>query len=285
MRILITGAGGMLGHDLTAAVGAAGHEAVALTRAELDIADAGAVQRVIARARPDAVINSAAYTNVDGAETDEATAQAVNGDGPGFVAAAAAATGAWTVHVSTDYVFDGTKAGDPYFESDPVGPRSAYGRTKLAGELAVARAAPDAHTIVRSSWLFGVGGPCFPKTIMRLAGERDELSVVEDQLGCPTFTGHLAVALVELAAANEPVLGVTHVAGGGRCSWFEFAREIVARSGASCEVKPCTTAEFPRPAPRPAFSVLASERGEKVPRLPDWEQGLTEFMEKEMASI
>jgi dTDP-4-dehydrorhamnose reductase len=288
MRILITGAGGMLGHDLTAAVGAAGHEAVALTRAELDIADAGAVQRAITHARPDAVINSAAYTNVDGAESDEATAQAVNGDGPGFVAAAAAAVGAWTVHVSTDYVFDGTKSGDPYFESDPVGPRSAYGRTKLAGELAVAQAAPDAHTIVRSSWLFGVGGPCFPKTIMRLAGERDELSVVEDQVGCPTFTGHLAAALVNLAAATgerAPVLGVTHVAGGGRCSWFEFAREIVARSGASCEVKPCTTAEFPRPAPRPAFSVLASERRGEVPRLPGWEQGLTEFMTKEMASI
>jgi dTDP-4-dehydrorhamnose reductase len=288
MRILITGAGGMLGHDLTAAVGAAGHEAVALTRAELDIADVGAVQRAITHARPDVVINSAAYTNVDGAESDEATARAVNGDGPGFVAAAAAAAGAWTVHVSTDYVFDGTKAGDPYFESDPVGPRSAYGRTKLAGELAVAQAAPDAHTIVRSSWLFGVGGPCFPKTIMRLAGERDELSVVEDQVGCPTFTGHLAAALVELATGGGgrgPVLGVTHVAGGGRCSWFELAREIVARSGASCEVKPCTTAEFPRPAPRPAFSVLASERGEEVPRLPGWEQGLTEFMTKEMASI
>ncbi|MHB8691824.1 MAG: dTDP-4-dehydrorhamnose reductase [Solirubrobacteraceae bacterium] len=291
MRILITGAGGMLGHDLTAAVAAAGHEAVALTRAELDITDAGAVHRAIAQARLDAVINAAAYTNVDGAESDEATAQAVNGVGAGFVAAAAAAVGAWTVHVSTDYVFDGTKSGDPYFESDPVGPRSAYGRTKLAGELAVAHAAPAAHTIVRSSWLFGVGGPCFPKTIMRLAGERDELSVVEDQVGCPTFTGHLAAALVELATGSGGgggrgrVSGVTHVAGGGRCSWFEFAREIVARSGATCEVKPCTTAEFPRPAPRPAFSVLASERGEEVPRLPDWEHGLTEFMEKEMAKI
>src|SRR5262249_37768057 len=154
-----------------------------------------------------------------------------------------------------------------YVESDATGPLSVYGRSKLAGELAVAAVAPGAHTIVRSSWLFGVAGPCFPKTILRLASERDALNVVHGQVGWPTFAGHLAEALVTLAAAEIP--GVVHVAGGGSCSWFEFAGAIVAGAGLACEVKPCTTAEFPRPAPRPACSILVSERGAAVPRLPD----------------
>ena len=283
MRILITGAAGMLGVDLAASIRSLGYELLSLTRGELDITDEVAVIAAFDAHHPDAVINAAAYTNVDGAESDEAGAEAVNGEGAGNVAAAAAAVGAWVVHVSTDYVFDGTKSGDPYVESDPVGPRSAYGRTKLDGELLVAARAPDSHTIVRSAWLFGNHGPCFPKTIMRLASERDELSVVDDQIGCPTFTAHLAPALVQLATAPDRPVGVTHAAAAGRCSWFHFAREIVAAAGIDCDVKPCTTAEFPRPAPRPAFSVLASERGDEVPRLPAWEQGLTEFIEKEMA--
>jgi dTDP-4-dehydrorhamnose reductase len=198
------------------------------------------------------------------------------------VASAAAAAGAFIVHVSTDYVFDGT-ADRPYLESDPVGPQSVYGRTKLAGERAVASAAPDSHVIVRTAWLFGTGGPCFPRTIARLAGERDELTVVADQIGSPTFTGHLAKALVALAAAREPV-GVVHVAGDGQCSWYEFAREIVALSGATCEVRPVTTAEFPRPAPRPAWSVLATSRDETVPRLPHWRTGLQAYMSTRVPS-
>jgi dTDP-4-dehydrorhamnose reductase len=282
MRILITGAAGMLGVDLAASIRTLGYEPVSLARAELDITDEVAVISAFDAHHPDAVINAAAYTNVDGAESDEAGAEAVNGEGAGNVAAAAAAVGAWVIHVSTDYVFDGAKRDEPYVESDAVGPRSAYGRTKLNGELLVAASAPDSHTIVRSAWLFGTGGPCFPKTIMRLASERDELSVVEDQIGCPTYTGHLAPALVGLATAPDRPVGVTHVAAAGRCSWFQFAREIVAAAGIECQVKPCTTAEFPRPAPRPAFSVLASERDDGVPRLPPWEQGLTEFIEKEM---
>ena len=193
-----------------------------------------------------------------------------------MVAAAAAAHGAWTVHVSTDYVFDGT-ATRPYVESDPVGPRTQYGATKLAGERAVAAAAPEAHTIVRTAWLFGAGGHCFPQTIARLAAEREVLTVVADQIGCPTFTGHLAPALVALAERRS-ACGLAHVAGAGQCSWFEFAREIVARTGASCEVQPVSTAEFPRPAPRPAWSVLATERGDAVPRLADWRAGLEEYM-------
>ena len=267
----------MLGKDLATAAAGAGHEAVSFPRAELDITDAAAVARALADARPAVVINSAAWTNVDGAETDEAGALAVNGAGAGNVARAAAERGAWTIHVSSDYVFDGSKR-SPYLESDPVGPLSAYGRTKLAGERAVAEAAPERHTIVRSSWLFGAGGPCFPATILRLARERDELKVVEDQIGCPTFTGHLAEALVDLAARESRLPGIVHVAASGSCSWFEFAREIVMGAGVTCEVKPCSTEEFPRPATRPAYSVLRSERGDEVPVLPEWREGLARYM-------
>jgi dTDP-4-dehydrorhamnose reductase len=277
MRLAITGAAGMLGQDLLAAANAAGHDVLGFSRADLDITDADSVAAALSRARPDAVVNSAAWTDVDGAEGDEAGAVAVNAAGAGNVARAATAAGAWTIHISSDYVFDGTKR-SPYVESDPVGPQSVYGRTKLAGERAVAAAAPGRHTIVRSSWLFGAGGPCFPATILRLASERDDLKVVDDQVGCPTFTGHLAAALVELAARADRPAGVVHVAGAGSCSWYEFAREIVARAGVPCEVSPCSTAEFPRPATRPAYSVLRSERGEAAQILPAWQEGLARYL-------
>jgi len=277
MRLLITGAAGMLGQDVAAAATAAGIETLALSRGELDIADPGAVEDAVSRARPHVVVNCAAWTDVDGAESHDRDALAVNGAGAGNVARAAAGTDAWTIHVSSDYVFDGTKR-EPYVESDPASPASAYGRTKLAGEQEVARAAPSAHTIVRTSWLFGAGGPCFPATIMRLAAERDELNVVDDQVGCPTFTGHLAVALLELATGAAAVAGTVHVAGGSPCSWYEFARRIVELSGLDCDVRPCTTAEMPRPAPRPAYSALGTERGDEVPRLPNWELGLERYL-------
>jgi dTDP-4-dehydrorhamnose reductase len=277
VRFAITGAAGMLGHDLVAAGSAAGHEVVGFSRAEVDITDAESVTRALNEARPDVVVNCAAWTNVDGAEADEGAAAAVNGAGAGNVARAAAACGAWTIHVSSDYVFDGTKR-SAYLESDDIGPLSAYGRSKLAGERAVADAAPGQNTIVRSSWLFGTGGVCFPATILRLAGEREELNVVDDQVGCPTFTGHLARALVELGAGEARPVGIVHVAGGGVCSWYAFAQEIVARAGLNCEVKPCTTADMSRPATRPAYSVLRSERGHEVPALPEWRAGLAEYM-------
>jgi dTDP-4-dehydrorhamnose reductase len=279
MRVLITGAAGMLGRDLAAAAAGAGHDVVARSRAELDIGDLAAARAAIRDASPDAVVNCAAYTNVDGAEREPGLAHAINGAGAGHVAAAAAEVGAHVVHVSSDYVFDGGKR-EPYLESDPTGPRSQYGSSKLAGEQAVAENAPDAHTIVRSSWLFGVHGHCFPATIARLAHERDTLSVVDDQVGCPTFTGHLAPALVALAAA--PPAGLLHVAAAGECSWFEFAREIVTATGAETEISPCTTAEFPRPATRPAYSVMRSERG--APELPDWHEGLAEYMSAGVAA-
>lgn len=277
MRFAITGAAGMLGQDLVAAGGAAGHEVVGFSRAELEITEADAVARAVSAVRPDVVFNCAAWTDVDGAEHDEAGALAVNGEGAGNVARAAAGAGAWTLHVSSDYVFDGAKR-KPYVESDPAAPVSAYGRSKLAGEQAVAKSAPGRHTIVRSSWLFGAHGSCFPATILRLAAEREELKVVDDQVGCPTFTSHLARALLDLGAGGAPPVGVLHLVGGGACSWYEFAREIIARAGSSCQVEPCSTADMPRPATRPAYSVLGSERGGDAPRLPEWREGLREYL-------
>jgi dTDP-4-dehydrorhamnose reductase len=284
MRILITGAGGMLGQDVRAAVRSAGHEPIALTRSECDLADPDATHAAVRDARPDPVINCAAWTDVDGAEAPAEAAHAVNGAGAGAVAAAAAAAGAWTIHVSTDYVFDGAKR-TPYLESDPVSPLSVYGASKLQGERAVAAAAPGAHTIVRTSGLFGAHGRCFPATMLRLAAERDELRVVEDQIGCPTFTGHLAPALVELAVATttdfdsdvRPV-GILHVAAAGECSWCEFAQAIVAAGpdAATTTVTPIPTTEFPTPAARPAYSVMRSARG--APELPSWREGLADFL-------
>ncbi|HWD75980.1 MAG TPA: dTDP-4-dehydrorhamnose reductase [Solirubrobacteraceae bacterium] len=273
MRILITGAGGMLGNDVIRAAEAGGHEPMALARPALDITDAVAVAAAVRAAAPDVVVNCAAWTDVDGAEDRFAEALAINGAGAGHVAAAAAKAGAWTIHVSSDYVFDGEKS-EPYVESDPVDPVSAYGRSKLAGEQEVVAATPDRHTIVRSSWLFGAHGRCFPKTILRLAAEREELNVVSDQIGCPTFTGHLAGAIVGLA--EDPLPGVRHVAGTGPCSWFQFAEAIVAAGGARCQVRPIPSEQYPTPARRPAYSVLESERG--APRLPEWERGLHEFL-------
>ncbi len=275
MRILITGAAGMLGSDVRAAALAAGHEPLALSRSGLDITDASAVDAAVADHRPDAVINCAAWTDVDGAESDPEGAAAVNVTGAENVARASVAAGAWTIHVSTDYVFPGTQT-EAYVESDPVGPASAYGRSKLEGERAVAAAAPDRYTTVRTAWLFGTGGPCFPRTIARLARERDQLKVVDDQIGCPTWTGDLGPALVTLAAGV--IAGPVHVAAAGACSWWEFAREIVAGAGIDCDVVPCATSEFPRPAPRPAFSVLRSERGAEVPFLPGWRDGLRAYL-------
>lgn len=279
MRMLITGADGMLGTDLQRAAADAGLDAVACDRSRLDIADRDATGALIRSAAPDVVVNCAAWTDVDGAESSISAALAVNGAGAGNVAAAAASCGAWTIQVSSDYVFDGAKR-EPYVESDPVAPLSMYGRSKLEGELAVAREAPDSHTIVRSSWLFGTGGSCFPKTILRLASERSTISVVDDQVGCPTFTGHLADGLVRLAQ-GERIGGVVHVAAGGQCSWFEFASALIEAGDVQCEVRPATTAEYPRPAPRPAFTVMRSERP-GAPVLPEWRAGLAEFMSAEL---
>ncbi len=256
----------MLGRDVVAAAGGAGHEVAALARADLDITDAAAVRAAVADARPDAIVNCAAFTDVDGAEAAEAEATAINGDGAGHVAAA----GPFVVHVSTDYVFPGD-ATAAYPEDAPTGPRSAYGRSKLAGERAVAVAAPGRHAIVRTAWVFGPHGRNFVDTMRRLGAERDEVTVVDDQVGCPTYTGHLAPALV--AIAERRPTGFLHVAGGGTCSWFELAEATFADAGLSCRVLPGRTADLDRPAPRPALSVLASTRAD-APQLPPWREGL-----------
>jgi dTDP-4-dehydrorhamnose reductase len=269
MRLLVTGAAGMLGRDVVAAAEGAGHDVVALARRDLDIADADAVRTAIADARPDAVVNCAAWTDVDGAEADEDGATRINGAGAGHVASAAP----FVVHVSSDYVFDGF-ATQPYTEDDPTGPASAYGRSKLAGEVAVARAGGH-HAIVRSAWLFGAHGKNFVATMLRLAEDRDEVNVVADQIGCPTFTGHLAPALVEIAERRTS--GILHVAGGGRCSWHELAQATFDEAGTGTTANPVTTAEFPRPAPRPAWSVLTSTRPE-APVLPHWREGLAGYL-------
>jgi len=263
----------MLGRDVLAATDRAGDDVVGLTRADLDVTDSAAVIRAFEAHRPDAVINCAAYTDVDGAEADEAAATELNGRAAGTVAEGAAAIGASVLQPSTDYVFDGDK-GSPYVESDPTGPHTAYGRSKLAGEHAVA-AANDRHFVVRTSWLFGVAGKNFVDAMLGLARERDELKVVDDQIGRPTYTGHLADGLVRLASSEA--YGIHHLAGGGEeCSWFAFAGEIFRQAELDVRTVPCTTEEFPRPAPRPAYSVLGSERPDAI-RLPDWREGLAAY--------
>jgi dTDP-4-dehydrorhamnose reductase len=280
MRVLITGAGGMLGRAVAAAAARLGHDVVALDRAAADVTDIEQIRHVVAAAAPRAVVNCAAWTDVDGAEAEEAAALAVNGEGAGNVARAAAATGARMVHVSTDYVFDG-RATRPYVESDATGPRSAYGRTKLAGELAVAEGAED-HAIVRTAWLFGTGGRNFVDTMLALGREREEVSVVTDQVGSPTWAGHLAPALVEIAERHDT--GVFHAAGGGSCSWYELAVEVFDRAGVDCRVVPTTSDAFPRPAERPAFSVLATERPE-APVLPPWQEGVAGHLAAQVEAL
>jgi dTDP-4-dehydrorhamnose reductase len=270
MRLLVVGAAGMLGRDLLAAAERAGHEPVGVDLPEIDITDSAATTALVGEIRPDVIVNCAAWTDVDGAEADEEAAARVNAEGAGNVAAAGATAGAHVISISTDYSFDGT-ATQPYVESSPTSPLGAYGRTKLAGELAVSEAATPDFAIVRTSWLFGPHGKNFVDTMLRLGAERDEVSVVDDQIGCPTYAGHLAAALVDIA--ERRLTGIVHCAGGGQCTWHDLTVAAFERTGTDCEVKRVSTAEFGRPAPRPAYSVLRSERAD-APRLPDWQEGL-----------
>jgi dTDP-4-dehydrorhamnose reductase len=264
----------MLGRAVVEAAQRLGHDVRGATRADLDITDRVALHHALAQRRPEAVVNCAAFTDVDGAESARLPAFAINGQGAGNIAAAAARVGASIVHVSTDYVFDGAKR-EPWLESDVVGPLGAYGASKLAGERAVAAGNP-AHAIVRTAWLFGAGGKNFVDTMLALGAEREEVSVVTDQVGCPTWTGHLAGALVELAERPQDT-GIHHIAGAGSCSWNELAIEIFDRAGIDCRVLPTTTAAFPRPAPRPAYSVLGSERPDPLV-LPSWQDGVASYL-------
>jgi dTDP-4-dehydrorhamnose reductase len=279
MRILVTGAAGQLGRDVVRAAQRAGHEVSGYDRRQLDITESDALKRAVDADRPQVVINCAAYTDVDGAEADPDGAMEVNAIGAGRVAAAAERASALVVHVSSDYVFDGRR-GQPYLEDDEANPLSEYGRSKLAGEHAVAEASRD-HAIVRSSWLFGLGGRNFVETMLRLADERGEVAVVTDQVGCPTWTGHLAEALIEICAG--PSRGVCHLAADGECSWHAFAVEIFRQGGVECELREQRTAELGRPAPRPAYSVLRSRRSD-TPRLPHWVDGLSGYLAQRAAA-
>src|SRR3984885_4412667 len=253
MKVLVTGAAGMLGRDVMLAAGNAGHDVVGFGRAELDVTDAARVARRFELERPDVVINCAAWTDVDGA--------------------AAAEVEATVVYVSTDYVFDGAK-GSPYVESDQPAPLSAYGRTKLAGEEATA-AANKRHFIVRSAGLFGIGGGNFVATMLRLGEGMSEVTVVRDQVTAPTYTWHLAYGLTRLIDGIE--YGIHHMAAAGQCSWYEFAREIFEQANVDCKVLSGTTEMLGRPAARPAFSAMVSQREHAI-TLPSWNDGLAGYL-------
>lgn len=258
-RVLITGAGGQLGHALSQAFSA--DDVLALTRADWDVTEPPG--DAVSRGSFDLVLHTAAWTDVDGAEADPQGAAAVNVTGT----AHAAALKAPLVTYSTDYVFDGRKR-SPYVESDGANPQSAYGRTKLHGEAVAGRQA----WILRTSWLFGPTGHNFLRTMLRLGAARDEVAVVGDQRGCPTYVGHLAEATRELVDGEQPY-GVWHVAADGDCTWADFAEAIFEEAGLRTRVRRIATAELARPAPRPAYSVLRSERV-GAPRLPHWRDGL-----------
>ena len=263
--IVVFGGNGQLGQELARAAVTNGIPLTAVGRSSVEIADRAAVERALGTLRPSLVVNAAAYTKVDQAETDVEAAERGNALGPGILAAACAAAGVPLVHISTDYVFDGMKAG-PYVETDRIAPLGVYGRTKAAGEQAV-RAALGHHVILRTAWVYGEFGTNFLKTMVRLARERDELRVVADQSGCPTSTRDLAAAILRIAprlAAGEPVWGTYHFAGKGTTTWHGFAQRIVAAqaplTGRSPSVVAIATADYPTRALRPANSAFDCSR-------------------------
>lgn len=277
-RVAILGARGMLGRELVRACERAPERlrVDALDLEEVDIAERAATLRVLEQLRPGVVINAAAYTNVDGCETERDLAMAVNANGPENLALACRNIGARLVHVSTDYVFDGAGR-EPYRPDGAVAPKSVYGQSKAEGEQRVRAIGPD-HVIVRTSWLYAAHGNNFVRTMLRLAGERSELRVVNDQIGCPTYARDLAEALLRLGLGGWT--GTFHLCNAGACSWFEFAREILRMAGAPVPVLPMTTAELKRPAPRPAFSVLSTEELTRTTgiRPRPWREALAECM-------
>jgi dTDP-4-dehydrorhamnose reductase len=288
VRWLVTGARGQLGTDLCrvlAAAGVGGDQLLAAGSDQLDITSSASVQAAFRDFRPDLVVNAAAYTAVDQAETDEDRAFAVNAGGPALLAAAAARTGARLVHVSTDYVFAGD-AVQPYPVLAEPDPRSAYGRTKLAGEQAVRELAPEHGYVVRTAWVYGATGSNFVKTMARLERARDTIEVVDDQRGSPTWSADLARGLVELAGSQARP-GIYHCTGSGETSWFGLARAVFEELGADPDrVHPTTTDKFPRPAPRPAYSALSDQawRDAGLTVMPHWRAALRHAFEEDRAA-
>jgi dTDP-4-dehydrorhamnose reductase len=276
MKVVVTGAKGQLGTDLDNLLVNRGYEVYGYGREELDITNFDQVKQVISDVNPDVVIHAAAYTKVDLAESEPDKAFLVNAYGTRNVAVASEAVGAKLVYISTDYVFDGT-ANVPYNEFASTNPLSVYGKSKLAGEQFVR----DLHSkffIVRTSWVYGKHGNNFAKTMLKLAQERDELMVVHDQVGCPTYTVDLANCILELIQTEK--YGIYHVSNSGHCSWYEFAKAIFEEAGIEVKVNPCTTKDFPRPAPRPAYSVFEhmALKLNGFSEMREWREALKEFI-------
>lgn len=278
-RILLLGKNGQIGRTLHGMLDPA--RLVALGRSELDLADGAAIRRVLRQVEPAVIVNAAAYTAVDRAETEESVARALNATAPGILAEEASRLDALLVHYSTDYVFDGGQD-QPYVEDDPPNPLNAYGRTKLAGERAI-QAVHGRHLILRCSWVYAPYGHNFLLTILRLAAERDELRVVSDQVGAPTSALAIARATAGLIERSSSATGLYHLSAGGATSWYGFARAILeGRPDMRAErVVPISSAEYPAPAPRPAYSVLSNEKlfRDFGLALPDWRTGLEEVLQ------
>jgi dTDP-4-dehydrorhamnose reductase len=276
MKVVVTGAKGQLGTDLVNLLVNRGYEVYGYGREELDITNFDQVKQVISEVNPDVVIHAAAYTKVDLAESEPDQAFLINAYGTRNVAVASEAVGAKLVYISTDYVFDGT-TNTPYNEFAPTNPLGVYGKSKLAGEQFVR----DLHSkffIVRTSWVYGKHGNNFVKTMLKLAQERDELMVVHDQVGCPTYTIDLGNCILELIQTEK--YSVYHVSNSGHCSWYEFAKAIFEEAGIKVKVRACTTRDFPRPAPRPAYSVFEhmALRLNGFKEMSHWKEALKSFL-------
>jgi dTDP-4-dehydrorhamnose reductase len=280
MRVLIFGATGMLGTALIRAW--SGDEVVGLGSTDADIRFSDQVEAQLQRVRPDWIVLSAAYTDVDGCELNPQLANAVNTHGAVNVARAAKSVGAKLLFISTDYVFDGTN-NKPYETGDPRNPINSYGESKAEAEKKILEILPRA-CIARTSWLFGAGGKCFPDTILKLASTRPQIEVVNDQRGCPTYTDDLAFAIVQLCRSGAE--GIVHCTNSGDCTWYEFAREIVAQAGMDIRVLPTTTDKFVRPANRPRYSVLspASLNSRGIAMRP-WQETLPQYLDQRRAAV
>lgn len=279
MRVLVTGSRGMLGADFIKVL-TDRHELIGLDIEELDITDSNQTLKSLGEIKPEVVINCAAFTDVDGCETNIYHAFAVNETGPRNLAKACKELDIPLVHFSTDYVFDGT-ATVPYKESDTPNPQSIYGKSKLAGEQAI-REITHKHYIIRTSWLYGENGSNFVRTMLRLSKEKDEIGVVNDQTGSPTYTGDLAKAVAELIMT--PAYGTYHITNSGTCTWYEFTLEIFRQAGVNgVKVNPISTEELNRPAPRPRYSVLDNFnwRLQGFKPLRHYKEALTDYLAKE----